>query len=619
MSAVVMELKKELAALNARLSNDEVGAFRSCLCAIAARLQSEEAAATLSLAEWWQWLDDEGYERERFAAALRHICQSSLSEPAWTELQSDVHCMQARPEGLPELCQHVQERFKTLASTMERLEACAQAEQHALEATAGGMSKKGALITAGAVYFGGMAISGIVAGVIIRRSQKRLEARFEPRVEIAHQDEERQISRTEEKITAKVNTHLQDCARLDREELLEYEMQLPVNNGYWCHSKEINQAVRSLPLPDGATIKPLFKTEDGLHYVVRSGGREMVKIAVEGQEFLFYKSTGFAGKDPDKWPIGQWYPVNGKGARGWINKFDASPDYYGSSTLREIGDRLGLIAKSETYLDDELNKLADHHDELIREGINKGLTDVAPYSRDIPKNLIWKSEGEMLKRSLPLVIKERYPLAYQKIGKAKFNQLAETLVSDNEKSSLAELKYLFKDPVLASDAIINDYGKLLAKELAKVEKRFATSPLYESELKNAVDISNLWLKINLKPQRLLAGIHNKLRQDEEKLAKKAFARERRAITSDLLPMVVEEEQARMIGELGHVEQSVEIRFRKRLITRADHAAGQLEHSVKATTTTFVDDELGKASVVVREGAEAGEATLKDEGRALLDV
>jgi hypothetical protein len=41
--------------------------------------------------------------------------------------------------------------------------------------------------------------------------------------------------------------------------------------------------------------------------------------------------------------------------------------------------------------------------------------------------------------------------------------------------------------------------------------------------------------------------------------------------------------------------------------------------VKATTTTFVDDELGKASVVVREGAEAGEATLKDEGRALLDV
>ena len=160
---------------------------------------------------------------------------------------------------------------------------------------------------------------------------------------------------------------------------------------------------------------------------------------------------------------------------------------------------------------------------------------------------------------------------------------------------------------------------MLKQLVAHVDTSYATSPLYESNFKNAVDNSNRWLKENLVSQRIFANAHDQLRQVEQRLAEKALARERRAITSDLLPMVVEEEQARMIGELGQVEQSVETRFRKRLITKVDHAAGQLEHSVKATTTTFVDDELGKASVVVREGAEAGEATLKDEGRALLDV
>ena len=300
MSTVVMELDKELAALNVSISNHEVGAFRSCLCAMAARLRSEDSAAALSLAEWWQWLDDEGYERESFATALRHICQSSLSEPAWTELQSDVHCMQARPEGLPELCHHVQERFKTLASTMERLEACAQAEQHALEATAAGMSKKDAVITAVAVYFGGMAISGIGAA-LIRRRTRRLEARIEPMLEIAHQDavaverkEEVKIIHTQQRMMEDAN-HVRKADEREIKKAVESDL---VSKDYFAYSKAINAKFKERVQSDDFQLKPLFTdAKGGEHYILQYHKRDMVKAVVKGQEFIFYKSTGLAGKD----------------------------------------------------------------------------------------------------------------------------------------------------------------------------------------------------------------------------------------------------------------------------------------------------------------------------------
>lgn len=408
MSAVVMELKKELAALNARLSNDEVGAFRSCLCAMDARLQSEEAAATLSLAEWWQWLDEAGYEREPFAAALRHICQSSLTESAWTELQSDVHCMQARSEGLPELCQHVQERFKTLASTMEHLEACAQAEQHALETTAGGMSKKDAVITAVSVYVGGMAISGIAAALIIRRS-KKLEARIEPMLEIAHQDavaverkEEVKIIHTQQRMMEDAN-HVRKADEREIKKAVESDL---VSKDYFAYSKAINAKFKERVQSDDFRLKPLFTdAKGGEHYILQYHKRDMVKAVVKGQEFIFYKSTGLAGKD---WATEQWYAVHGIGKDGWINKFDGAQNHFGARELKRVNADLVALSKSRSFKAAN-RRYVNAESEVIRKELNKGMTAVTELDAGELERRAMKTE--MFKRVFPMIIKDRYPKA----------------------------------------------------------------------------------------------------------------------------------------------------------------------------------------------------------------
>ena len=475
MSAVVMELKKELAALNARLSNDEVGAFRSCLCAMATRLQSEEAAATLSLAEWWQWLDDEGYERERFAAALRHICQSSLSEPAWTELQSDVHCMQARPEGLPELCQHVQERFKTLASTMERLEACAQAEQNALEATAGGMSKKGAVITGVSVYFGGQAISGIVAGVIIRRSQKRLEAQIKPAFETTHQDavvaekkEDAKINHTQQRLTEDAN-HIE---KADEREIKETAESNFFKKDYYAYSKDINAKFKAHICSDdfGLELKPLFTDATGKeHYILQYHKRDMVKAVVKGQEFIFYKSTGLAGKD---WKTEEWYPVGGIGSKkGWINKFDGAQNYFGARELKQVNAKLVELSKSKLFTEANYFDVGADKEE-IRQQLNEGMNAVINNGEDSRA-----MKAEMFKKVFPMIVKDRYP-------KAMFN--LEKLVKD-----------MTENPRFggwAMRGITEDHYELkldLRKQMKKAAKDLIDENLYKGMLTSPESIQRL--------------------------------------------------------------------------------------------------------------------------------
>jgi len=82
MSNVLELLQKVNPAINESMADD----LRAGLVAINRQVQVDSASTDWSLNSWWQWLDDEGYDREAFLGALNQLCAAKLSDLSMTQL-----------------------------------------------------------------------------------------------------------------------------------------------------------------------------------------------------------------------------------------------------------------------------------------------------------------------------------------------------------------------------------------------------------------------------------------------------------------------------------------------------------------------------------------------------
>jgi len=161
MSALLALLQESDPSITATMAAD----LRAGLVAINQQVQAEPASQEWSLNSWWQWLDDEGYERQALLLALQQICVARIGEPALAEIGAACRAMAHEPGGLRLLQDLLEAMDADLPDQLHRLEAQALTEANELSMTAGGMSAavKGVCIT------GGVVATGLLLRHIFRR------------------------------------------------------------------------------------------------------------------------------------------------------------------------------------------------------------------------------------------------------------------------------------------------------------------------------------------------------------------------------------------------------------------------------------------------------------------
>jgi hypothetical protein len=167
-------LLQQLAEIDPGVSTGQAAEFRTVSLAIAQRLHGDPTSLPLSLNDWWQWLDDEGYDRDTLALILSQMSTARIGAAAQRQLLSHLEQISTEPEGLAKLIDHVQTLHPLLANDYASLETLALAEQQQLEATAGGMSTKATIgIAVGTFVTGGVA--GGLFGYIYGKKKQVVE------------------------------------------------------------------------------------------------------------------------------------------------------------------------------------------------------------------------------------------------------------------------------------------------------------------------------------------------------------------------------------------------------------------------------------------------------------
>ncbi len=161
---------QELTEIAPNIASHEAAAFRSSLIALGRQLQDEPDSQAHSLQTWWQWLDDEGYDRETFATILTQICNVKIGEQSLLELTSFITSSKDNSDGIAMLLEQVKQSHPSFAEEVEILESLALEEDNQLAATAGGMSKGGKIgIAVGAVGLTGLIGGGIYLAIARKR------------------------------------------------------------------------------------------------------------------------------------------------------------------------------------------------------------------------------------------------------------------------------------------------------------------------------------------------------------------------------------------------------------------------------------------------------------------
>ena len=142
---------------------------RSSLIGLARQLQQDPESQTHSLQTWWQWLDDEGYDRETFATILSQICKVRIGEQSLNELTSYIKSSKDNSDGIAILLEQVKQSHPSLLEEVETLESLALEEENQLGATAGGMGKGGEIGT----IVGVVGVAGIIGGVIWYKATRK--------------------------------------------------------------------------------------------------------------------------------------------------------------------------------------------------------------------------------------------------------------------------------------------------------------------------------------------------------------------------------------------------------------------------------------------------------------
>lgn len=146
-----------------------VADVRSSLIGLARQLQQDPDSQAHSLQTWWQWLDDEGYDRETFATILAQICKIRIGEQGLFELTSFITSSKDNADGIAILLEQVKQSHPSLLEEVETLESLALEEENQLGATAGGLSKGGKIGTA----VGVVGVASLVGGGIYLARARR--------------------------------------------------------------------------------------------------------------------------------------------------------------------------------------------------------------------------------------------------------------------------------------------------------------------------------------------------------------------------------------------------------------------------------------------------------------
>lgn len=181
-------LQEELLQVDPALAAGSNHEFRATLVAISQRLEQEPEAETHSLQAWWEWLDDEGFDREAFAATLRQICQSILGDGATPQLLSSCRAMTEQGQDLASLFEHLHQTYPLLVERLGTLETRAVEDQAQLESRAGGVSKKNAAIIGGSLgtFFAGCIITYLIVRAKRRRAVAQLELENKAQRQLDH-------------------------------------------------------------------------------------------------------------------------------------------------------------------------------------------------------------------------------------------------------------------------------------------------------------------------------------------------------------------------------------------------------------------------------------------------
>ena len=241
-----------------------VADFRAALVAMGREMHDDTQAAHQSLWTWWQWLDDEGYERQAFAEVLCQVGRTTIGDEAFAELTAYSKSIENDPDGISTLIEYTNKHYPDLAEEIAKIEKLAEEEDIKIQNMAGGMSKVGKDVLIGVGTTAGVVLVGLgVKG--IHSYWKRTKAEREPRlvenVEIKATNDVKQETR-------KLENNAPDKENITRESAKTWQDQAKVKSEILTHNQ--NSSKETLPVLVGriernARETALFKLEHGTY------------------------------------------------------------------------------------------------------------------------------------------------------------------------------------------------------------------------------------------------------------------------------------------------------------------------------------------------------------------
>ena len=172
-----------------------VAGFHAALVAIGREMHEKTQAGHQSLWAWWQWLDDEGYERQAFAEVLCQIGRTTIGEEAFAELTAYSKSIENDPDGISTLIEYTNKHYPDLTEEIAKIEKLAEEEDIQIQNMAGGMSNVGKDVLIGVGTTAGVGLVGKVIHSYWKRNKAERESRLVEKVEMKATNDVQQETR----------------------------------------------------------------------------------------------------------------------------------------------------------------------------------------------------------------------------------------------------------------------------------------------------------------------------------------------------------------------------------------------------------------------------------------
>ena len=172
-----------------------VAGFHAALVAIGREMHEETQAGHQSLGAWWQWLDDEGYERQAFAEVLCQVGRTTIGEEAFAELTAYSKSIENDPDGISTLIEYTNKHYPDLTEEIAKIEKLAEEEDIQIQNMAGGMSNVGKDVLIGVGTTAGVGLVGKVIHSYWKRNKAERESRLVEKVEMKATNDVQQETR----------------------------------------------------------------------------------------------------------------------------------------------------------------------------------------------------------------------------------------------------------------------------------------------------------------------------------------------------------------------------------------------------------------------------------------